>query len=191
VSKTFRRLVLGGLVLAAPLWTGVPDAAAVIVPNTVTGDIAGNPADLDQTNATINLDVTTLGLVKTAFLTDGTQLASGAAVPRGTRVRFLIYVDNPTNGDVPDLNVADVLPAAFGYVAGTLKVDDTIVSGSAPAAIYAAVDAQAPLTDAVDGDAAGYTGGSLTVSAGSSAGNAPVVVPRGNVWALLFEVVVQ
>jgi uncharacterized repeat protein (TIGR01451 family) len=169
-------IALGSLVLA-------PNAAlAAIVTNTATGDVAGAPGDLDD--ATFDLDVSTLALVKTAFLTDGTQLASGAAVPRGSLVRFMIYVDNATAADVDSINVQDDLSTNFTFMPGTLQVDSTIVSGATEAAIYAAVSGAPAVTDAVDGDVAGVAG--TTVSAGDGAGNGMVTVPRNRVFALLF-----
>lgn len=157
--------------------------------NTATGNVAGVDADLANSN-TFTLNTTTLALVKAAFLADGTPLATGTTLPRGTDVKFLIYVDNTTTVDVNSVNVADALDAAFAYQTGTIKIDASQNTGAAAADIYTAVDAQVALTDAVSGaDAAGYNAG--TVSAGDSAGNAAVTVPAGKVWAMLFTVKMQ
>lgn len=174
--------ILAALLFLAPVGARAAD-------NTATGDIAGVDADLTNSN-TFTLNTTTLALVKAAFLANGTPLVSGASLPRGTDVKFMIYVDNSTGVDATPVNVADVLDPAFGYQAGTLKVDASQNSGSTVAAIYSAVDGSTALTDAVSGaDVAGISG--TTVSAGSSAGNAVVIVPAGKVWAMLFTVRMQ
>ena len=56
---------------------------------------------------------------------------------------------------------------------GTIKVDNSVANcaatactGAEEAAIFASVDAQAAGTDAVDGDAVSYTGGTFTIDAG-------------------------
>jgi uncharacterized repeat protein (TIGR01451 family) len=168
---------------------GLSPGSAYAADNTATGDIAGVGADLTDSNIfTVNLS--TLALVKTAFLTDGTQLTSGDAVPSGTLVRFMIYIDNPTAVDVSDVNVQDVLDPTFTYQAGTIKVDNSQATGATEAAIYAAVNATGALDDAVDlVDVAGITG--ATVSAGSSAGNQQLDILASRVWAMLIEVRVQ
>jgi uncharacterized repeat protein (TIGR01451 family) len=155
--------------------------------NTATGDIAGVDANLDDSN-TFTINTTTLALVKAAFLADGTQLISGANVPGGTRVRFLVYVDNPTPTTVLDVNVQDALAAGFAYVAGTLRSDASQATGTAEAALYAAAQGTAPLTDANDGDVAGISG--ATVTAGATGGNAQLDIAAGTVWAMVFEVTV-
>jgi len=176
------------LAILAALFILVP-VTAHAADNTATGNVAGVDADLANSN-TFTLNTTTLALVKAAFLADGTPLVSGATLPRGTDVKFMIYVDNSTGVAVNSVNVADALDAAFAYQAGTIKVDASQNTGAAVGDIYTAVNAQAALTDAVSGvDSAGYNAG--TVSAGDSAGNAAVTVPAGKVWAILFTVKMQ
>ena len=69
-------------------------------------------------------------------------------------------------------------------------ISNTVNTGSTVAAIYAAANAAALLTDAVsNGDVAGISGS--TVSAGATGGNAAVTVPASKVWAMLFTVKVQ
>jgi hypothetical protein len=175
------------IVSVAVLW--VAPAAVFAADNQATGDIAGDGSDLNDSNV-FTLNTTTLALVKTAFLTDGTQLTSGDDVARGTPVQFMVHVDNPTDVPVIDLNLLDVLDPAFVYQATTIKVDNSVASGSPPAAIYAAVNAAATLDDAVDGvDVAGISG--ATISAGSGAGNAQLDVAANRVWAIIFTVEVQ
>jgi hypothetical protein len=177
------------LTIASVAVLGAAPAGVFAADNQATGDIAGDGSDLNDSNV-FTLNTTTLGLVKTAFLTDGTQLTSGDDVARGTAVQFMVHVDNPTDVPVIDLNLEDVLDPAFVYQASTIKVDNSVASGSPPAAIYAAVNAAATLDDAVDAvDVAGISG--TTVSAGSGAGNAQLDIAADRVWAILFTVEVQ
>jgi len=166
----------------------IAPGAATAADNTATGDINGVASALNASN-TFTINTSTLSLVKTAFLTDGTQLASGATVPAGTTVRFLIYVDNPTGVAVSNLSIDDVLAAGFQYLPGTLRSDASQATGATEAALYAAVSATAPLTDAVDGDAASIVG--TTVTAGATGGNTQVDLAASSVRSLLFDVTVQ
>lgn len=185
----------------APLWRAIGSALAMATlvvlcatpamaaDNTATGDIAGGASTVTNSN-TFTINSTTLALVKAAFLADGTPLASGTSVPRGSLVKFMIYLDNSTIVPTDSLNVSDVLAAQFAYQAGTLKVDNSQATGATAAAIYAAVNATAAVTDAVSGaDVAGISGS--TISAGLVAGNAIVNVPAQRVFAVLFSVKVQ
>jgi len=167
------------------LWPTIAHAAD----NQAVGNVAGVDGDLDDSNV-FTINATMLALVKAAFLNDGTALTSGATVPRGTLVKFLVYVDNTTGVATDNVNVSDTLDAAFAYQAGTIKVDSSQNTGAAAAAIYAAVNAAAAVTDAVSGaDVAGITG--AVVSAGAGAGNANLNVPASRVWAMLFTVRVE
>ncbi len=178
-------VALGVAVLAL----GFFPSNALAADNDATGDIGGDATDLTDSN-TFTLNSTTLALVKTAFLTDGTQLTSGATIPKGTLVQFMVYIDNSTAIAVDDVNVQDVLDVAFTYQAGTIKVDNSQNTGATEAAIYAAVNATAALDDAVDGvDEAGISG--TTISAGSGAGNAQLDIAGSKVWAMLFTVEMQ
>jgi len=136
-------------------------------------------------------------LYKRAFLSDGTPVADSSNLPVGTRVHFLLYMNNPSAPPLNDVNIVDPLDPLFAYTpvasGGMLKVDNSLAPGASEAAIYAAVSATANLTeDAVDGSlVAGYTPGTLTISAGSSAGNATLNIAPNSVWAMLFEVTLQ
>jgi hypothetical protein len=180
-----RRAAAATIALAAVVVCTPPTAEAA--DNTATGDIAGVGADLTDSN-TFTLTSTTLALVKTAFR-NGTEMVSGATVPRGTLVQFMVYVDNATAFSVDDLNVSDVLDPAFVYQPGTIRVDNSVATGATNAAIFAAVSAAAPVSDANDGDAAGMSGTTLT--AGSGGGNAQVDIAASRVYAVLFDVTVQ
>jgi len=136
-------------------------------------------------------------LYKRAFLADGTPVADSANLPSGTRVHFLLYMNNPSATPLNNVNVADVLDPLFAYTpiasGGMLKVDNSLATGASDAAIYAAVSASANLAeDSVNGSlVAGYSPGTTTISAGSSAGNATLNIAPNSVWAMLFEVTLQ
>jgi uncharacterized repeat protein (TIGR01451 family) len=164
--------------------------------NQGTGDVAGDAAALAPSNV-FDLSSQQLALVKRAFLANGSQITSGSTVPRGTEVRFLIYVNNTTAFEATDLSVQDVLAGTFAYQAGTLKVDMSVpncalgnCTPAEEAAIYASVNGQAVSTDAVDGDLVSITG--ATIDAGNQAqANAQLNVPANRVFAMLLTVRMQ
>jgi uncharacterized repeat protein (TIGR01451 family) len=178
---TVMALVMGlGLLLSGP---------AMAADNQGTGDIGGDSASLNSSNV-FSLFTTTMSLNKMAFLANGTQLASGATLPRGTEVRFVIYVDNTTSVPLNDVSIQDVLDPAFAYQAGSMKVDNSLSSGATQAVIYSTVNAvPGTMTDVIDGDVASAVG--VTITAGNSGGNGPVNVAADSVWAFLFRALMQ
>ena len=167
--------------------------SAMAAPNQGTGDIGGIDADLTNSNI-FSLSSATMALNKMAFLADGTQLVTGATLPRGTEVRFVIYVDNTTLFPINDVSIQDVLDSTFAYQAGSMKVDNTIASGATEAVIYSTVNAVATtLTDAPGGDVASYDIPTRTIDAGDSveAGNNPLDLAANRVWAILFRALMQ
>lgn len=190
------RFVTLALVATATIAGVVPAAHAAT--NTATGDIGGVNADLDDSN-TVNLTAQALALVKRAFLVDGTPLTDGAALPRGTVVKFMVYISNPTAFAVNDVSVQDVLAATFGYQTNSIKVDNSVAacvgacSGAQEATIFTAVNAAASLTDAVGGDVASYTAGTTTIDLGNQSvvGNSQLNIAANRVWAALFTVTMQ
>lgn len=179
---------LAVITLGVMLLTAAPAMAA---DNQGTGDIAGDAASLNNSNI-FSLFSTTMSLNKIAFLTNGTQLASGATLPHGTEVRFVIYVDNTTNFPLNDVSIQDILDPTFAYQAGSMKVDNTIVSGATEAVIYSTVNAVAgTVTDAVDGDVASVTGATINAGDQNEAGNNQLDIAANRVWAILFRVLLQ
>ena len=136
-----------------------------------------------------------LRIVKRAFWPDGTPIPSGATIPSGVEFKYLLYVNNP-GAAISDVTVGDVLDPVFVYQAGTIQADNSLADCAAvtctPAeelAIFAAVDAAAVLTDAVDGDVASYTGASLSVDAGDgNIANLQLDINANEIWAILFAV---
>lgn len=181
------------VVIMLTVITMIIPASAAVVPNTATGDIAGAAADLDTTQSTFTVDITTLALVKAAFLTDGTQLTDGDKVAKGTMIQFLLYVDNSTNALVDSVNAVDILNAAFAYQTGSIITDATTVSSGVwtEQDLYDTITGSGtPRTDLVSGlDIAGSAAG--TVSAGDGAGNAVLSIAADRVWGMVFTVKTQ
>ena len=135
-----------------------------------------------------------LDIVKRAFWPDGTAIPTGATIPSGVAFKYLLYVNNP-GGLRADVTVLDVLDPAFQYQAGTIQVDNSL--GECAAAVCTAVEEQAifaaasgavVLTDAIDGDAASYTGVGTTIDAGNgNVGNLQLDINGSAVWAILFS----
>lgn len=178
-------MMLLGLALLVP-------CAAMAADNVGTGDIAGDSASLNSSN-TFSLFTTVMSLNKMAFLTNnGTQLTSGATLPRGTEVSFVIYIDNTTAFGLSDVSVQDVLDPTFAYQADSMLVIDTIPTGSSQAVIYSTVSTSgAAATDVINDDVASAVG--VTINVGNSAvpGNTALDVPASSVWAILFRALMQ
>ncbi|MEL7448206.1 MAG: right-handed parallel beta-helix repeat-containing protein [Pseudomonadota bacterium] len=169
----------------------VPVGHAITITST---DGSGNTSELSA-NGIVS---TGLEIVKRAFFVDGTPIPNGSTLPDGVPFYFLLYVSNP-NAARADLSLQDVLDPAIAYDAGTIRVDNSVAAcagaGCTPAEesnIYAAVVLTAPLTDAVDGDVASYSGGTRTVDIGNqNAGNAQLDIAANRVYALLIRVRLQ
>lgn len=161
------------------------------------GDIAGDTTDLSDSNI-FNLSTTTLALLKRAFLASGgSAIADGASLPKGTLVKFLIYINNTTSFVVNDVSLRDTLNGTFSYQAGTLKVNNTTLECAAASCnageeltIFNDVDAVAASTDGVDGDGVSIAG--AIIDAGNqNVGNAQLNIAADRVYALSFTVEMQ
>jgi uncharacterized repeat protein (TIGR01451 family) len=197
MTKQARHCIVGACAMLVAIVLPLTAQAAT---NQGTGDVAGDGSALTDSNVFTLLSTGgALTLVKRAFLSGGTALASGATVPTGTLVKFMIYVNNMSSIAINDVSMRDVLAALFVYQGGTIKIDNSVAncaaaSCTAPeeAAIYAAVDAAGALTDAVDADTATYTAGTTTIDAGNEhAANGQLNAAANSVLALLFTVQVQ
>ena len=165
--------------------------SAMAAPNQGTGDIGGIDADLTNSNI-FSLSSATMALNKMAFLADGTQLVTGATLPRGTEVRFVIYVDNTTTFPITDVSIQDVLDPAFAYQTGSMKYNNALAAGASEALIYTTVNAVAAsvATDAISDDVASAVG--VTINAGNqNAANSTVNISPSSVWAILFRALMQ
>ena len=166
--------------------------SAMAAPNQGTGDIGGIDADLANSNI-FSLSSTTLALTKMAFLADGTQLATGANLPRGTEVRFVIYVDNTTLFPITDVSIQDVLDPAFAYQTGSMKYNNALAAGASEALIYTTVNAVAAsvATDAISDDVASAVGVTIDVGNSVVGTNTQVDIAANSVWAILFRALMQ
>jgi len=180
---TVMALVMGlGLLLSGP---------AMAANNQGTGDIGGDSASLNSSNV-FSLFTTTMSLNKMAFLASGTQLTSGATLPRGTEVRFVIYIDNPTLFPLNDVSVQDVLDPVFAYQAGSMKVDNTLASGASQALIYSTVNAVAgTVSDVIGDDVASAVGVTIDVGNSVVGTNSQLDIAADSVWAILFRALMQ
>jgi uncharacterized repeat protein (TIGR01451 family) len=168
-------LVLSGPVMAAD--------------NIGTGDIAGDSDALNSSN-TFQLFTTTMSLNKMAFLPNGTRLVSGATLPRGTEVRFMIYIDNTTAVPINDVSIQDVLDPVFAYQAGSMQVDNSAANAATPGEIYAAVNAGTAVLDPIGADVASAIG--VTIDVGDqNAANGTLNIAANRVWAILFRTLMQ
>ena len=185
----FAALMLGVFLISGP----VAEAAL----NTGTGDVAGDTDALTNSVPFELLSTPVLGLVKTAFLTStGTQLTTGATVPAGTLVDFMIYVDNKASVAITDVSIQDALAGLFIYQPGTIRFDNTHINcvGAAciPAeevTIYTAALGGTVVSDAVDGPDVGSFAG-VTVDVGDEviAGNGQLDAAANRVLAVIFTV---
>ncbi len=137
-----------------------------------------------------------LSIVKRAFQSNGTPIASGSTLPTGMPVKFMLYINNP-GGFVGDISLQDVLDPVFGYVPGSIKYDNSVANCAAAtcnaaeeAAIFAAADSGTVGTDAVNGDVVSFTGVTLDVG-NQNAANAQLDIAGGKVWAVVFTVKMQ
>jgi hypothetical protein len=139
-----------------------------------------------------------LRIVKRAFLDDGIPVSTGAILPRGTIVKYLLYINNVGNART-DITVEDVLDASFAYQSETTRLDSSVFNclgvtctNAEEAAIFAAVDGVGPGSDAIDGDEISYNSGTTTVHVGDgSEANAPLDIPENRVVSVLFEIRIQ
>jgi uncharacterized repeat protein (TIGR01451 family) len=185
------------LILLVASVLALAPSVALAAPNTGTGDING--VDGDLTNSSVfNLSAVTLGLIKTAFLSDGTELGDGDSVPSGTTVHFLIYVNNSTAVPVDDVTIQDTLNAAFTYTATSIRVDNSescalaVCDNTEEGDIFTAVLAQTPLSDTPGNDVGSYDTPTTTVDVGdgNEITNAQVDILANRVYAVLVTVTV-
>ena len=166
----------------------------------VTGVASGDEVSGTATDGSGNTSefgaqvaVAPIGLAKRAFLADGTPVTSSTVVPKGTLVKFLVYLNNQGTA-VSDVSVQDVLAAGFQYVTGTMRFSNTASSCTGPtctgveeAAIYAAASGGTAGTDGVDGDIVSRSGATLSIG-NQSVGNGQLDLAAARVWAVVFSV---
>lgn len=175
-------------------FSGTLTVSGVVSGDRVSGtatDGSGNTSEFGA-NATVEL----LGIVKRAFLADGTPVSHTTVVPKGTLVEFLLYLNN-AGAAVNDVSLQDVLAAGFAYVPGSMRFSNTVASCAGPtctgveeAAILSAANSGTAGTDAVDGDVVSRSG--VTLRAGNQgAANAQLDLAAAKAWAVVFSVRAQ
>lgn len=165
--------------------------------NVGTGDIGGDPLALTD-SPPFTLDPTTLALVKRAFDSNGDAIPDNSTLPRGTTVKFMIYVNNNTPVPVNDISIQDQLDGAFDYTLLSIKVDNTTSNCAAAACtpaeettIFDNADDNTALTDDVDGDVASFDlTDTIDVGDGNVA-NGTANVAASTVYAVVFTVTMQ
>lgn len=154
----------------------------------------------DASNATSEFGggspVTSLRVVKRAYSTGGTPIPDASLVPKGTLVRFLLYVNN-VGGPVSDVTLQDVLAPAFQFVTGSIRFSnatarclDQTCTTAEENAIFAGAVAGTVGTDATGDDVASFA--ASTLHAGNqNAANAQLDIASARVWAVVFTVKMQ
>ncbi len=187
---------LAALMLGVLLTLG---SLAQAADNIGVGDVAGdNDALLNSTIFQL-FSGGQLTLIKTAWLTaDGTPIASGATLPAGTEVDFMIYVNNKAVLPIDDVTISDTLNVLFSYTAGTIRVDNTescsvtICIAAEEQAIYDAAIAAGVGTDIDDGvDNVSFTGGDTVDVGDANQNNTQQNAAADSVLAVVFTVTVQ
>lgn len=190
-------IALAASLLAVSLLT----TSALAATNQALGSIGTVSADLADSNI-ITLNSQGLSLFKRAFLaSDNSVIADGSTLPSGTKIRFLIYVNNPTAYAVGDVRVTDQL-AGFTYVTllnGGVLREANVPNACAAAAcsageesgILTAVLATADKTEAADADSLSYDSGTTTVSAGLTANTTSITANATSAWGMVFEATIQ
>ncbi len=188
---------LAALMLGVLLTLGTVAQAA---DNTGIGDVAGDPAALGDSNIFQLFSSGALTLVKRAFLTaDQSVITTGATLPAGTNVDFLIYVNNKSDLLVADVTIEDVLDPLFLYTAGTIRVDNATGECALAActaveelAIYNAARVVVAGTDIVSGvDSVSFTGGTNVDVGNDNQANGQQDAAANSVLAVVITVQVQ
>jgi len=164
------------------------------------GDVAGDTNALLDSNIFVLTSSGQLTLVKTAWFTaTGLPITSGANLPAGTQVDFLIYVDNKSDLIISDVTIRDTLVGLFAYNApDNIRVDNSegecalaLCDATEEKAIYDAAIIAAAGTDVSSGaDSVSYTGTSVNVGNENEAANAEQSAAANMVLAVVFTVTI-
>lgn len=192
-------LVLNATAVKAVDYVDVQDSDASASDSALIPILPTNSVDSSNTIAWFEI----LELAKRAFLSsDGSAIPDTSTLPKGTQVKYLIYINNPGVA-VNDVSFRDVLDPTFLYQGvvetgtSSLKVNNSttacaLVTCTAleEATIFSDVDAMGAKTEAVDGDTVSISGTTIDVG-NQNVGNSQMNVPAGSVGALLFTVEMQ
>lgn len=187
--------------LAAALLLGLLPQAGMAAINIGRANWGADPQLPDTDNitdsATLTINSATIAVIKKAFVDDntGTEIATGSTVGKGTIVKFIIYIDNPTGAPLSDVRAEDLLDeTAFTYQAGSLKWNTATTStGAAVATVFTDTNGGTALTDAVGGadvasaDTTQTPNDRITFGAHSAQANAALTVPAGKIAAFMLR----
>ncbi len=194
--KTKQRLA--ALMLGVLLTLGTVAHAA---DNQGFGDVAGDTNALTDSLIFQLFSSGQLELVKTAWYNaTGLPITTGATLPAGTQVDFMIHVNNKSDLVISDVTIRDTLNVLFSYNApDDIRVDNSIgectlaiCDGTERQAIYDSAIVAAATTDAPTGaDSASYTGTSVNVGNANETLNAQQNAAANSVLAVVFTVTMQ
>jgi len=177
----------------------------------VNDKITGTATDASDNTSEFGANASVTGtpagtIVKRAYQLDGIPIINTSVLPTGTPLRYMLYINNTGAGAINDVSVQDVLDAAYGYDAGSIRIDNSVAACAATtctaieeAAILAAVVAEtascgpvpAACTDAVDADPVSWNG-TNTIDGGNQAqANGQLDIAADSVWAMVFTVTMQ
>lgn len=204
IATDARLLALAAFLLTSLLSAGEAQAHSyektiAVSAGQISGLSAGSTTGSDPRNTSetgANVSGLPLAIVKRAFTTDGTPLSDGAVAPKGSRIKFLLYIDND-GGAVTDVRLSDVLDLGFAYEVESMRSANITANcatssctGAEEQAIFDDAVAGAALTDAADTDVATFGSGVIEIGK-QNAGNAQLDIADGKVWAIVFTVKVQ
>jgi len=200
MKKTIRRRYTT-LALTLALFLLLPSLVLAAV-NIGRANLGADPLPADGDFVTdsppLTITATTLAVVKKAFLDDnsGTEIISGSSLAKGTIIKFLIYIDNPSALAASDVRIEDLLDkTGFTYQTGSLRWNNNVtVTAATQATIFNDANSGPVLTDAAT---AADTGSAdiaalpasvrITVGAHSLQTNAPLNIPAGRIAAIQFR----
>ena len=190
-TQYFAALMLGVLLTLG--------SVAQAADNIGAGDVAGDTDALTNSNIFQLFSSGQLELVKTAWFTaTGLPITTGATLPAGTQVDFMIHVNNRSDLVISDVTIRDTLNVLFSYNAATfIRVDNSIGECGAPIcdgierqAIYdSAINPANAGTDAVSvADTVSFTGGDTVDVGDANLGNLQQDAAANSVLAVVFTV---
>ncbi len=189
---------LAALMLGVLLTLG---SVAQAADNQGFGDVNGDTDALLNSNVFQLFSSGQLELVKTAWFTaTGLPIGTGATLPAGTQVDFMIHVNNKSDLIISDVTIRDTLNILFSYNApDNIRVDNSvdecsaaICDGPERQAIYDSAIVAAATTDLPDGlDSVSYVAPVINVGDENEAGNTQQDAAANKVLAVVFTVTMQ
>ena len=199
MKRSFLILSTCLLLTAAVLLPSISQAAT----NIGRGDLGADPlaadSDFITDSAALVINAVKLAVTNLAFVDDGTGTAipTGSNVPKGTIVKYMLYIDNSTLFAASDVRLVDLLDeTAFTYQAGSLRWNNTVTATAAPVAtIFTDTNAGASvaLTDAISNadvasaDTTQTPNDRITMGAHTAQANAALNIPAGKIVSFMYR----